>query len=629
MTNIPRFTLEEFQSVDFQKQFKTENNCYSCHRLAYWVVELEKLDKNSNEFKVFLFLARLLDYETFRLERLKEEHKTASQDFDLTHFKDGNRNKVLKRMVDDIDNMKNNLAVMLDVLMKDDGKLNIDDHFLRGYFAKLFFECKKDIPSEKTNEKNFGLNMAMESINAFVHVIEIYLDGCPTKWDKKYFYISDEIIPQAFELAKHIKSAPGNKIKEIQELFLKILVHVENDDKQYFRFVGCAPKLDLGNEEISRIVETSKLKLENNANHNDHDLDKWWHIIGKMYDCDIQSEEYNSYVFNGLKTRQAGCAAADDLKKYFIYNDILTEGQKLKSPNQEIKDFLIEIEKKLHSLNPQKYMTPLKIDQDEIDNYMNKKSEIDDKVQNYFNSLTNLDESICHLAMYFESSISPTQLTTSSVMANGIHTVVFNEVGQKTGDSKSNSNFDPIDGRNIERNTYSTTIAKATSVINEKFEVKEEALKSLLIGSKFVPDNRIKIFSRGIMAFIQGDIMVASHLLTAQMENSFRYLLGQHGLQIRHRDRRSGRDQEISLNKMLEDKEENQYRKKLEEIFSEDIINEATNLFESTDTGPNFRNHFGHGLLSDDSCSDSVANYACWYILYLCLYFYVIEFERN
>ena len=129
--------------------------------------------------------------------------------------------------------------------------------------------------------------------------------------------------------------------------------------------------------------------------------------------------------------------------------------------------------------------------------------------------------------------------------------------------------------------------------------------------SPFVPGDREYLFSLAFARFFGGDFISALHLLVPQLENSLRYVLKQAG-----RDPSSIRSDTTQENRSLSvllKKERNA----LEERFGPAIVYEIENLFDF-EGGPAIRHQLAHGLMSEQSCYDADALYACWFIFRLC-----------
>ncbi|MBX3112615.1 MAG: DUF4209 domain-containing protein [Fimbriimonadaceae bacterium] len=120
----------------------------------------------------------------------------------------------------------------------------------------------------------------------------------------------------------------------------------------------------------------------------------------------------------------------------------------------------------------------------------------------------------------------------------------------------------------------------------------EGCLDWLLNDNLFVPKGREPIFSRGLQAAIEGDYIVATHLLIPQLENSFRHVLNQHGVLTTFL-RQDGTQDEFPLNKVVE-------TEAFSQVFGEDLAFDLRWMLAKR-AGANLRNNVSHGLVSAGS----------------------------
>lgn len=117
------------------------------------------------------------------------------------------------------------------------------------------------------------------------------------------------------------------------------------------------------------------------------------------------------------------------------------------------------------------------------------------------------------------------------------------------------------------------------------------ALEWLLKGNSFVPAGREAIYDRALRAGLEGDYLIATHLLSALIENSIRYVLSQHGI-LTSSLKQDGTQHEFSINKLVE-------LDAFEEVFGADFAFELRGLLAER-AGANLRNNVSHGLWSFD-----------------------------
>jgi hypothetical protein len=127
--------------------------------------------------------------------------------------------------------------------------------------------------------------------------------------------------------------------------------------------------------------------------------------------------------------------------------------------------------------------------------------------------------------------------------------------------------------------------------------------------SPFVRPDRELIFARGLLSGIEGDYLVALHLLVPQIEDSLRYLLERQGV-VTSKLSADGIQEVIDLNDLLRLPE-------LLPILGEDLVFELEGLLIDR-FGSNFRNKLAHGLLYSSEFQTDQATYLWWNILRLC-----------
>jgi len=133
--------------------------------------------------------------------------------------------------------------------------------------------------------------------------------------------------------------------------------------------------------------------------------------------------------------------------------------------------------------------------------------------------------------------------------------------------------------------------------------------------SRFVPADRRTIFSRGIAAGLDGDLLLFTHLIIPQIENSVRMLVGAAGGKTT--SYRDGLMKERDLNQLLTEKDPGIDG---DAALGEDLLWELRALLVEQ-SGPNLRNRICHGLATIDECGSSSAMYLVWLTLFLLAHF--------
>lgn len=126
----------------------------------------------------------------------------------------------------------------------------------------------------------------------------------------------------------------------------------------------------------------------------------------------------------------------------------------------------------------------------------------------------------------------------------------------------------------------------------------------------FVPPGHEEIFIRGMHAGIYDDWVSASHLLVPQIENSLRFVLEAHSVDVSNL--LSDSTQPLKVLGAIFDMPETM------KIFGEPLCFELRCcLIEKM--GFDFRNRVAHGFVSDEECRSAAAKYLWWLVLRLCL----------
>lgn len=138
------------------------------------------------------------------------------------------------------------------------------------------------------------------------------------------------------------------------------------------------------------------------------------------------------------------------------------------------------------------------------------------------------------------------------------------------------------------RQVTAMMIESVRRIVAEEHPWQDGMLDWLLKDNLFVPESRVPIFRRGLRAGLEGDYLVATHLLIPQLENSFRRVLNQHGI-LTTFVKQDGTQDEHPLNTVIESEA-------FPEIFGQDLAFELRGLLTER-AGHNLRNNTCHGLL--------------------------------
>lgn len=145
-------------------------------------------------------------------------------------------------------------------------------------------------------------------------------------------------------------------------------------------------------------------------------------------------------------------------------------------------------------------------------------------------------------------------------------------------------------------------------------------IAAILLHSPFIPPDRRYTFIRGIYAGITGDFLSAMHMLIPQLENSFRYIMGQREIITSGLDQH-GMQKEHDLNILLK-------HEKIGEILDKNTLFDLRTLLIEK-AGHNFRNRLAHGLIRDDEFMSPMFSYVWWLILRLCCLPIIIHEQKS
>jgi hypothetical protein len=149
-------------------------------------------------------------------------------------------------------------------------------------------------------------------------------------------------------------------------------------------------------------------------------------------------------------------------------------------------------------------------------------------------------------------------------------------------------------------------------ILSQNF-LSEDALLSLMNLSPFVPPDLGATFARGFARLFQGDFVSATYILIPLLENSLRYVLKGHGVDVTIFDDATETQQDRTISSLFD-----QLRSQLDKILSVRLTAEMERLF-LLKPGPYLRHRVAHGLLHDGDPYSADAIYACWFIFHLCL----------
>lgn len=151
-------------------------------------------------------------------------------------------------------------------------------------------------------------------------------------------------------------------------------------------------------------------------------------------------------------------------------------------------------------------------------------------------------------------------------------------------------------------------VAPAVRQILVEHPVRLSDWEEIIRDNIFVPVGREQIFVRGLHAGLTGDLLVASHLLIPQLENSFRTILRNDDVLTSKID--NGVEREMYLHELLRMPD-------FERVFGEDLTFELCGLLVEQ-VSSNLRHGLSHALFDQEVFSSTEVLYLWWVVLWLC-----------
>ncbi|MEC6883824.1 DUF4209 domain-containing protein [Photobacterium piscicola] len=233
----------------------------------------------------------------------------------------------------------------------------------------------------------------------------------------------------------------------------------------------------------------------------------------------------------------------------------------------------------------------------------------------------NLDLALLYFCGLY-SGISKSQSIESAIEASnvGILSHIFGRV-QLSGDGRKIGKEAPfmlsdqgvsedvpitkvVDSAIIDANfVVESLILPSLDTILEEHDITLQKLETICSVCPIIPEQRTKLFAKGLYFGFKHDFASAIHLLVPQWEHMVRTILKDSNVHTTTLDA-DGIDMECGLSTLLEKKE-------AEEIFDDNLLFEMT-TFLTHKRGPNLRNELAHGLLDDYSVCSSSAIYWWW-----------------
>lgn len=165
------------------------------------------------------------------------------------------------------------------------------------------------------------------------------------------------------------------------------------------------------------------------------------------------------------------------------------------------------------------------------------------------------------------------------------------------------------------------TIQPARQLILSEHLVTLADMSQALFDSPFIPPGRDYFFVRGLLEGLNGDFLIAAHLLIPQIEHALRYHLERAGEDVTTIS--SGVQEPMDINRLF-----GLRCAALEKVLGPDQVFELEGLLIRR-YGSNLRNSFAHGLFWPDQFYHGATIYFWWVVLRLCLCHHPITGEKG
>ena len=153
-----------------------------------------------------------------------------------------------------------------------------------------------------------------------------------------------------------------------------------------------------------------------------------------------------------------------------------------------------------------------------------------------------------------------------------------------------------------------SAIVPALQQVHLEHHISLEDLNNIVGQSGTVPAMRVELVAKGLKAGIEGDFVVALHLLVPQLEHLVRTHLQSFGDKTTGPGT-DGLQMEVGLSTLIT-------LPGMEQVFGVDVAFEIRALFCDR-FGPNLRNELAHGLLDPSALQSAESIYAWWFIFRL------------
>jgi len=152
------------------------------------------------------------------------------------------------------------------------------------------------------------------------------------------------------------------------------------------------------------------------------------------------------------------------------------------------------------------------------------------------------------------------------------------------------------------------SILPAIEEIANTYYVGRDGWAPFLTNSHFVPRDHIEFFDRGLTAGLNGDFLLAAHLLIPQVENSLRYMISQSGQEPTRLFGNGDQDRE-GLKSLLDNS-------LVESILGVDVTYALRAILLDKVYG-DLRNRLSHGYITSSEVNSDASIMLWWFVLWI------------
>lgn len=579
--NELEISIDDFDGIDINIIIE-DSETKTC--LAYTEMfkkESQKFEENSKEWKVFCLLEAVTNFSL---------NPDISGDAFIPLYTSGHSRTIILQ-----DFTNEQLEIFQLILPK------ISNQELNARIADVLWESKY-------GDKPYLF--AVIAIKAYISSAEKLIQS------PKDSIFSLERINRSITLMKRIK------YKDFKNVFQKIESFIEGDDLEEILFIRITELLlENGNIPENKILERTKKQYAHYLETKDFvHADQYCGLLVTWYSA-IKNDEQkkNSQIdqANILVLRAEENAVS---KNYiaavaFIKEAIVYFGQieGMESERAKLKEKLLDYQSRItENLESHEFSVDIKDFVDKVISRLTGKSKMEAILTFAFIEGVPKKESIKQQVQKTQSPLLG--LISREIIDDNGRTIARN--------SPSISDDEQITKKALEEDMFSYASYERSLIvealikpglyqINLEHQIGEKDLYFIVKNNPFIPEDRIQLFIKGLLAGFQNDFLTSAHILGLQIENSIRHVLNNEGI-VTTTLSSEGIQEEIDINRLLDFPQ-------LISIFGEDLTFDLKGLLTSR-FGDNLRNRLAHGLLSSSDFSSSGMIYFWWLILQICAY---------